>query len=717
MVNCRLQIAYCTLRRAIRDTRVNIIARRVRAVNASRAGSRTRRLTKAVSVLSCAALSNNAQKKYFARHPYAHTPGTVCQVSFRFNGDNMKKPTTMERLRYAFDNTMTRGTIALIGWLALASLVFILIMAAVITLTGVANAPEADSPDFGEIAWRSLMRTLDAGTMGGDTGTHGYKLGMLIVTLGGIFIISALIGVLTSGIESKLQDLRKGRSFVIEENHTLILGWTPQIFTIISELVTANANQKKACIVILAEHDMVEMQDQIHERVPDTGKTRVVCRTGSPLDPADLEIVNPHAARSIIILAPDTADPDTDVIKTILAITNNPARKPDPYHIVAEIREPKNLQVAQMVGRSETQLVLVSDLISRITVQTCRQSGLSVIYTELLDFGGDEIYFKSEPALTGKTFGECLSAYEDSAVIGIQKADGITRLNPPMDTRLEAGDQIIAVSEDDDTIRLSGLAQIDIDENAMEHKTPAPPAPERTLILGWNERGPSILSELESYVASGSQTMLVANVPNFQAEIAPTANQIVTVQESDTTDRDVLDALDVTGYDHIIVLSYAGMDPQRADAQTLITLLHLRDISERTGKDLAIVSEMLDVRNRQLAEVTHADDFIVSDQLVSLMLAQVSENKHLNAVFADLFDPEGSEIYLKPATDYVQANATVNFYTVLEAARRRGEVAIGYRMKRDAHEASKAYGVKVNPRKSDKVTFSAQDKIVVIAEN
>ena len=62
---------------------------------------------------------------------------------------------------------------------------------------------------------------------------------------------------------------------------------------------------------------------------------------------------------------------------------------------------------------------------------------------------------------------------------------------------------------------------------------------------------------------------------------------------------------------------------------------------------------MLDDRNRELAEVTEADDFIVSDKLLSLMLSQISENKHLKAVFADLFDPEGSEIYVKPAVDYV----------------------------------------------------------------
>ena len=641
----------------------------------------------------------------------------------------MKQPTFSDRLRYAFDNTMSKGPIALIAWLALISLVFILVMATLITVTGVANPPAPENPDelnanaepapdFFEIAWRSLMRTMDAGTMGGDTGSPGYLFGMFVVTLGGVFIISILIGVLTSGIEAKLGDLRKGRSFVVEQNHTLILGWTPQIFTIIEELVAANANQKKSCIVILADKDKIEMEDELRARVPQTGRTHVVCRTGSPLDPTDLEIANPHSARSIIVLAPEVDDPDTNVIKTILAITNNPKRKQNKYHIVAEIRDAKNLEVAKMVGRDEAQVVLVGDLISRITVQTCRQSGLSVIYTELLNFGGDEIYFKEEPALVGKAFGSALLAYEASAVIGVQSKDGAVRLNPPMDTRVLAGDKIVAISADDDTIKLSGQTNLGVEENAMQLKQSAAPTPERTLILGWNHRGPAIVRELDHYVAAGSQTTVVANVPNIVNELDETKNQVVAFHQNETTDRKVLDALDAASYNHIIVLSYSDtLDEQQADAQTLITLLHLRDMSEHLGKDLSIVSEMLDVRNRELAEVTRADDFIVSDQLISLMLSQVSENKHLNAVFADLFDPEGSEIYLKPATDYVKPGTPINFYTIVETARRRGEVAIGYRLKRDAHDANKSYGVVVNPAKSNKVEFSAADKIIVIAES
>ena len=62
------------------------------------------------------------------------------------------------------------------------------------------------------------------------------------------------------------------------------------------------------------------------------------------------------------------------------------------------------------------------------------------------------------------------------------------------------------------------------------------------------------------------------------------------------------------------------------------------------------------------------------------MIAQVAESKHLNAVFDDLLDPEGSEIYLKPAGDYVALGQAVPFAAVIEAARRRGEIAFGYRI-------------------------------------
>jgi hypothetical protein len=157
------------------------------------------------------------------------------------------------------------------------------------------------------------------------------------------------------------------------------------------------------------------------------------------------------------------------------------------------------------------------------------------------------------------------------------------------------------------------------------------------------------------------------------------------------------------------------MGPQDADARTLVTLLHLRDIGTKTGRSFSIVSEMIDARNQKLAEVTRADDFIVSDKLVSLMMTQISETPALGEVFRDLFDPEGAEIYLKPATDYVEAGKTVSFATVIESARRRDEVAMGYRKAKDASRVDQSYGVRLNPQKNQKVEFEAGDKVIVLA--
>ena len=628
-----------------------------------------------------------------------------------------RKITFSDRLRYAFDRSMAAGPIALIGWLAIISLVAICFAALVLTVVGI--VPEGgEKMGFGEAAWASLMRTLDSGTMGGDAG-WGFRWVMLFVTLCGIFIVSSLIGVMTSGLESKMDEMRKGRSFVIEENHTLILGWSSNVFTIISELLIANANQKNARIVILADKDKVEMEEEIRSKVGSTGKTRVICRTGSPIDLYDLEIVNPHQTKSIIILSPEADEPDSQVIKTILAITNNPLRREEPYHIVAEIHDSKNMEAAHLVGRDEAQIVQANDLIARITVQTCRQSGMSVVYTELLGYEGDEIYFQEEPALVGKTFGESLTAYEDCAVMGLHLAADGVRLNPPMETRIGPGDKIIAIAEDDDKIVLSGLSDPGIDTALIRQAQPTNPQPERTLILGWNQRGRSIIEELDTYVPAGSQLTVVADIPAGQIERlraqTTASNLSISFQAAETTDRRTLESLEIFDYHHVIVLGYADtMQVQAADSRTLITLLHLRSIEENSGKPFSIVSEMLDIRNRELAEVTQADDFIVSDKLVSLLMAQVSENKYLHAIFADLFDSGGSEIYLNPARDYVAIGQAVNFYTVVEAARQRGQVAIGYRQAVFANDASKHYGIRVNPKKSEKLALSEQDRIIVV---
>ena len=87
----------------------------------------------------------------------------------------------------------------------------------------------------------------------------------------------------------------------------------------------------------------------------------------------------------------------------------------------------------------------------------------------------------------------------------------------------------------------------------------------------------------------------------------------------------------------------------------------------------------------------------------------------LNAVFEDIFDADGSEIYMKPITDYVDISNPVNFYTVVEAARQKGESAFGYKLAEEENRLGN--GAYINPEKSLKISFQPGDCIIVAAKD
>ena len=111
-------------------------------------------------------------------------------------------------------------------------------------------------------------------------------------------------------------------------------------------------------------------------------------------------------------------------------------------------------------------------------------------------------------------------------------------------------------------------------------------------------------------------------------------------------------------------------------------------------------------------------DFIISNRFISMLMAQVSEDKGIKQVYDDLFSEEGSEIYLKPAELYFdEFPVTVSFADVIAAAQLRQEICIGVKVK--AHEKSieENFGVKLNPSKDYEYVLEENDALVVVAED
>jgi hypothetical protein len=163
----------------------------------------------------------------------------------------------------------------------------------------------------------------------------------------------------------------------------------------------------------------------------------------------------------------------------------------------------------------------------------------------------------------------------------------------------------------------------------------------------------------------------------------------------------------------VVILASRDCEIQRADSKTLLSLLHVRSLTK--GKNINIVSEILDDRNRELVETDRVDDFIVSDKLVSHAIAQLSENTHLYPVFEKLFSSKQQHIKLKPIDSYVTLDENVHFATVIEAAHRLGESAIGYRSLALKSEPGELHGVRLNPSRTHQLRFQSGDSLVVIS--
>jgi voltage-gated potassium channel Kch len=626
-----------------------------------------------------------------------------------------QKITARQRLRYRLDNAFSAGTSVLVAYLALATVLLIVVAGTIIAIAGIDTG---GNKGFVEGAWAALMRTLDSGTMGGDAG-WGFRAVALVVTLGGIFIVSSLIGLLATGINQKLEDLRKGRSLVVEEGHTLILGWSPKIIAIISELMIANENQTDAAIVVMASEDKVWMEDQVRSKIARSKTTRVVFRTGDPSDPRDLAIVNPFASKAIIILSREEESADAEVIRTVLALMQT---DPDLQRIkvVAELTDERNATALGMATRGRVATVVSTDIIAKITAQVCRQSGLSAVYQELLDFSGDEFYFADEPRLAGMTFADAVLSFEAASIVGVKFAGGRIELNPPMDTRLELGDRVIAIAEDDDKVIFSGAPQIPADglDQTESHELSVT---EHLLVVGWNHLGPRLLQQLDQYVAADSTVHVIYDrdlVAEKDLDFEGLTKLSVSLEVADTSQHEPLQNLFAEReFDHVVVLCYrSGVGVAEADARTLMTLLQLRQLVAEPAQGearVSIVTELLDVKDVELAKVANPDDFVVSEQLVSLLLAQLAENPDLGSVFADLFDSYESEIMLKPAGGYVQTGDTVRFEDAVASARRFHEVAIGYR-KESGEDGGTGPVIVVNPKKSHEMSFDEADQIIVL---
>jgi hypothetical protein len=248
--------------------------------------------------------------------------------------------------------------------------------------------------------------------------------------------------------------------------------------------------------------------------------------------------------------------------------------------------------------------------------------------------------------------------------------------------------------------------------------------------VGHTRKTPLVLAELGKYVVAGSRVELMPRAHHMadgtQLEAIPrqVGNLEVTTLDLDPLDPATWAEHSPTGYDSIIILSEGDelRLPDQIDAETILILLLIRQALQQ-GRDrgtveTTVITELVESENQALAASTGVHDFVVSSRLVSMLLAQISEQLLMQQVYQALFAEEGSEVYLKPAWLYLDGlPQQVTFAELIGLAQQRGEVCIGVKLKAKENRQDLNYGIALAPPKTSEWTLGPADSLVVLAED
>ena len=619
----------------------------------------------------------------------------------------MRKATTGQKVRYWFDNVMSKGTASLLLLLG--------VITAAVAVVGGLIAVALGGPDgsgaasAGESIWFTLMHALNTGVLAKEEGTIAYLAVMTIVTLVGIFITSFLIGTISNAIKDKIASLQEGRSTVIEHNHVVIIGFDDNVTNIIEELALANENQTGAVVVVMAERDKTEMEDIIRDRVPELHGMSVICRSGRPDSVHSLRKCSLDTCKSIIVNTED----DFMTVKTILACRSLLEEQGNSNaYMTAVIRDRDVLHPASIAGANVAEVLNFQKTIARLMVQSASHPGMSDILAELLSFKGNEIYVERVEGTAGLSLGEVNLRLPSSTAIGMIR-DGEPILNPDAFEVVREGEELILIAYDDD--RTSLHAPATADTSRFQREPDVREVPQRLLLLGYSDMIKQILLEEAAHAVAGSH-VIIAVEPGKADEISlPDESELqgitVELRECKIQKRAVLEELVAEQPTAILLLSDPEMGDEEADSRTLMLQLQLNDIEDEIGSDVPLIVEMNSTRNQQLAQMMRATDFVVSGRITAKMMVQVAEERHKKAILNDLLSDGGSSIYMKPITRYVQVDKDVDFYTLGASAARYGEIAIGYKR----FDAEGGFDVCVNPRSKAAISFGPNDDLIVIS--
>ncbi|MCQ2401350.1 MAG: hypothetical protein MJ059_05445 [Lachnospiraceae bacterium] len=606
----------------------------------------------------------------------------------------MKKHKLSERIKYWFDSNFERGIKRRVLMLLVATIVLILITTGLSFLLG----GEEDALDA---IWNKMVTVINAWMPeAGDGEEFPSIIATAIAAIGGLLITSILIGIISTGLEEKIDEIRNGNSRVIESGHIVILGFTPGEYKMIEQVVLAYEAKGKH-IIIASDMERDEMDRLLSENLEIPKTVRIITRNADITDAKSLSCCALEDSQAVIINSFD----DGTVIRSLLAVSKIIGESDHKITVVADIDRAENSIPTDVLNENMI-LLNTGAVIARLIAHSCTQPGLSGIFTDIFNFEGSEFYLNEDRSLNGRTFADLAENLDGAIPVGYERGGRLT-LCPRGNEELKADDRFLYFAE-----KRNGYC---LREDIEDSKTLNPVRKNfgfkgAVLVIGLNDVFGTVLSEMPEDVHRISFLPLCEEDRERAEAYVSEAGAVLDILPVSDVGMESLSKA-VTGVDHVVLLNNDDLENDEADLEIMKTILNLRSLKARNGLAFSITAEMKSEHNRELIMSSDSTDFIVASDMSSMIMAQVALNPDIRDLLHELTSNEGSDIVLLPAEAFGFNGVEHTVSELRSIAEASGAVFLGYvlndRDKADTH---------INPPISETVTLNDRDGVIVISK-
>ena len=517
--------------------------------------------------------------------------------------------------------------------------------------------------------WEGVNQFIATGNISAVDGHFGIVIIFLIINFVGVCVWGLLIAMINNSLQLRIYNLSKGNSFIMERNHSIILGYGEEALTIIEEFIIGRAKK----IVLLSEHDA----DSIKKRIvfmKKHGKADIIIREGNPNIIENLKLLNIEKSHSISIIN----DNDTESLKILLSlkkISDESDNRHNTMNICVLLNNMESIEIIKSIEDKifKIHAVYKYEILYKLIAQSIVYTGLSSVYEELFSYNGNDIKIEKDYNLENMKFIDASRKMlnKNEILLGFIDNKNKTLFSPGYNSLIKNKDDLIILykNKGKENIHISSHVGI---EPKYKHK----------VLLICN----NIIS---------SEIMEIISIYNNDSEI-------IQLDYSDIDNVKIkyeylLKNINENHITKIIIIS-ENID---TDVRAINILLIIRQIIRKNDYHIPILSLINSIENRNLIYSYDIRDFIVSGKLIGILMAHASLNPDILSVFNGLLSKNGKDIIMQKYSDHF--NEPKEFMDVHLELLKKGIIVIGIK------SISK---IVLNPMAN--VIINTTDEIVVI---